>query len=227
MQAIRVLLFLILIITLFQAKAQTCLKDIEIDKIEQEKIREYIGLQEEQGICKLEDIQPSMQTNSNLKGYHIRENEYQVNKSMDDVWQYYLSSNPAKLWDGNKISFGFLYSKKQDKIFYCDQEVSKIDTGMVVYINLRLMGGLKNIATAFEFITIDSAKKIIEFSYLSGNESLGKQRIQFYETPKGNTRIIHTSFYKSNNFPKTYFFYPYFHTRITNEFHRNIKRHLK
>jgi len=208
-------------------EAQTCLNDIKLDKIKQEKIREFIALQKEQGICKLADIQPSMRTNSNVKGYHIRENEYQVNKSIDDVWQYYLSSNPAKLWNGKKISFGFLYSKKQDKLFYSDEEISKIDTGMVVYINLQLMGGLKNIATAFEFITIDSVKKIIEFSYLSGNESLGKQRIQFYETPKGNTRIIHTSFYKSNNFPKTYFFYPYFHTRITNEFHRNIKRHLK
>ena len=31
--------------------------------------------------------------------------------------------------------------------------------------------------------------KTIEFSYLKGNVSMGKQRIQFYETPKGFTRI--------------------------------------
>ena len=88
---------------------------------------------------------------------------------------------------------------------------------MVVYLNLRLMSGLINLATAFEIITIDKEHKVIEFSYLSGNDSVGKQRIQFFETTKGKTEILHTSYYKSNNIPKNYFFYPYFHTRATND----------
>jgi hypothetical protein len=122
------------------------------------------------------------------------------------------------------VSLGLLFSKKEKRIFYRDDNISEIDTGMVVYLNLRLMSGLINVATAFEIITIDKENKIIEFSYVSGNSSLGIQKLQFFETPKGKTEIIHTSYYRSNNIAKNYLLYPYFHTRTTNEFHRNIKK---
>jgi hypothetical protein len=88
------------------------------------------------------------------------------------------------------------------------------------------MSGLKNLATAFEFTSIDKENKIIEFSYLKGNISMGKQRIQFYETTKGYTRILHTSYYRNSNVFRNYFFYPFFHTRTTHEFHRNNKRQI-
>jgi len=208
----------------FQLKAQIYLNDVELDKISQGKVKEFVKWQQENGIQTFEEIKPSMQSNSDLKGYYVRENVYQVKKGVDEVWNNYLHKSPNESWNGKKVSFGFLFSKKEDRIVYSDENISKIDTGMVVYLNLRLMRGLINIATAFEIITIDQENKIIEFSYLSGNISLGKQRIKFSETPKGYTQILHTSFYKCHNIPKNYFFYPYFHTRATNEFHRNIKR---
>lgn len=208
----------------FQLKAQICLNDVELDKISQGKVKEFVKHQQENGIQTFEEIKPSMQSNSDLKGYYVRENVYQVKKGVDEVWSKYLHKSPNKSWNGKKVSFGFLFSKKEDRIVYSNENISKIDTGMIVYLNLRLMRGLINIATAFEIITIDQENKIIEFSYLSGNISSGKQRIQFFETTKGYTEILHTSFYECNNFPKNHFFYPYFHTRATNEFHRNIKR---
>jgi hypothetical protein len=88
------------------------------------------------------------------------------------------------------------------------------------------MSGLKILATAFEITSIDEENKTIEFSYLKGNVSMGKQRIQFYETPKGFTRILHTSFYRNNNVLWNYLLYPYFHTRTTHEFHRNNKKQI-
>jgi hypothetical protein len=208
----------------FQVEGQMCLNDVELDKISQDKIQEYLESQQKHGIHAFNEIKPSMKTNSDIEGYFVRENEYQIKRDFEEVWSHYLNTNPCKAWDGKKVSFGFLFSKKEDKIVYCNENISKIDTGMVVYLNLRLMRGLKNLATAFEFITIDKENKIIEFSYLSGNISEGKQRIQFSETHKGYTRILHTSFYKSNTVLKNYFLYPYFHTRSTNEFHRNLKK---
>jgi len=208
----------------FRVEAQICLNDVEFDRISQYKIQEYVVWQQEHGIEAFSDIKPSMQASSDIKGYFVRENEYQINKDIEDVWNLYVNTNPTKSWNGKKVSFGFLFSKKEDRIVYSGDNISKIDTGTVVYLNIRLMTGLKNLATAFEFINIDSKNKVIEFSYLTGNVSEGKQRVQFTSTPKGNTRILHTSFYKSNNFLKNYLLYPYFHTRTTNEFHRNLKK---
>jgi hypothetical protein len=165
-----------------------------------------------------------MQTGSDIKGYLVRENVYLVKKGIDEVWNKYINRGPNKSWNGKKVSLGFLFSKKDDRIVYSDENLQKIDTGMVVYLNLRLVSGLVNIATAFEIINIDKKNKIIEFSYLSGNDSEGKQRLQFYKTRRGYTQIVHTSFYKSKTLLKNYLFYPYFHTRITNEFHRNIRK---
>ena len=225
MQTRRIYFFLFFFfLTVFQLEAQICLNDVEQDKISQGKVLEFIDYQQKNGIQTFEEIQPSVQPNTDLKGYFISENVYQVKKGVNEVWNKYLHVSPNKSWNGKKVSFGFLFSKKEDRLVYSDENISKIDTGMVVYLNLRLLVGLINIATAFEIIKIDKENKVIEFSYLTGNVSVGKQRIQFFETAKGNTEILHTSYYKRNNFPKNHFFYPYFHTRATNEFHRNLKR---
>ena len=209
-----------------QVDAQICLHDVDFDRIEQEKVQEFVVTQQKNGIETFDDIKPSVQPDTNLKGYFSRENEYQVKRSLKEVWHHYLTTNPEKLWSGKRVSFGFLFSKKDEKIFYCDEKFSQIDTGVVVYINLRLMNGLKSLATAFEITSIDEENKTIEFSYLKGNVSMGKQRIQFYETPKGFTRILHTSFYRNNNVLRNYLLYPYFHTRTTHEFHRNNKKQI-
>lgn len=209
-----------------QVDAQICLHDVDFDRIEQEKVQEFVVTQQKNGIETFDDIKPSVQPDTNLKGYFSRENEYQVKRSLKEVWHHYLTTNPEKLWSGKRVSFGFLFSKKDEKIFYCDEKFSQIETGVVVYINLRLMNGLKSLATAFEITSIDEENKTIEFSYLKGNVSMGKQQIQFYETAKGFTKILHTSFYRNNNVLRNYLLYPYFHTRTTHEFHRNNKKQI-
>ena len=125
-----------------------------------------------------------MQTSSDIKGYLVRENVYLVKKGIDEVWSSYINRSPNKSWKGKKVSFGFLFSKKEDRIVYSDENLQKIDTGMVVYINLRLLSGLVNIATAFEIINIDIANKIIEFSYLIRQCIGGKTTPAILPNPK-------------------------------------------
>ena len=224
MNAGKFIYFLMFFVSGFQVEAQICLNDVELDRISQVKIREYLKTEQEQGVLTFEEIKPSMQSSSDIKGYMVRENIYQVKKGINEVWGNYINRSPNKSWNGKKVSFGFLFSKKEDRIVYSDENLQKIDTGMVIYLNLRLVSGLVNVATAFEIINIDEKNKIIEFSYLSGNESEGKQRLQSTQTRKGYTQILHTSFYRSYTVLRNYLFYPYFHTRITHEFHRNFRK---
>jgi hypothetical protein len=83
---------------------------------------------------------------------------------------------------------------------------------------------IKNMATAFEIITVDKEKGIIEFSYIEDNTTHGKQQMNFEQTAEGFTKIIHRSYFKSGSPIRDRYFYPYFHTRLINAYHRNMKK---
>lgn len=203
--------------------AQMRLDEIDTGRIGQEKICEYIEWQQETGIETVADIAPSLSANSSVKGYRVRENVYILKHRLQEVWQQYIFTNPSRAWNSKRVSVGFVITKDQNIAYYND-DITRIDTGMVVYINIKIAHGLKSLATAFEFTKIDPENKIIEFSYIKGNGSVGKQRLSFFETANGFTRIVHTSYYKSSHLFRNYLLYSYFHTRLTNEFHRNMKK---
>ena len=91
------------------------------------------------------------------------------------------------------------------------------------------MLGIFNIPVAFEIITVDSAEKVIEFSYIEGNKSRGVQHVKFLDIGGGRTEIVHTSYFKSDSRIRDKWIYPFFHEKIVNDFHRNMKKllHLK
>lgn len=207
-----------------ECKSQVAISDTDFDKIEQKKIREFLIKEETNNIKYYSDIKPTMRSNSETEGYKIHTKEYFLNDSLNRIWQLYVNTNPSDSWDGKKVSFGLMYSNKDDKLLYRDEHISHLDTGLVIFLNLKLMKGIYNLPAVFEFITINKAKRIIEFSYVNGNTTSGKQRLQFMETSKGYTRILHTSFYKSGSSIRDRILYPFFHDKVSNEFHRNMRR---
>ena len=86
--------------------------------------------------------------------------------------------------------------------------------------------GIYNVPVAFEFITVDSVQKVIEFSYIEGNKSSGVQQIKFLDMGGNRTKILHISYFKSNSPFRDRWLYPFFHIKIVNNFHRNMKRLL-
>lgn len=226
MVIIRIIFINLFLIASFNSFSQLYLNEIDLAKIEQKKIREYIESQKEAEIITVSDIEPSLPPESNISSFRSRENDYLVKDSIQKVWECYTTLNPAKSWNGKKSSFGLLFSHNEKRIFYDNDTINGIHTGQIFYLNLKLLNGIKNIATAFELTRLDRENKIIEISYLKGNSSIGKQRIQFFETSKGNTHILHTSYYKCHNIFKNYFLYSFFHTRVINEYHRNMRKYI-
>ncbi len=224
MSVFKYIIALLFFMNTFQCKSQMAISEIDFDKVTQKKIREFLVEEENNGIELLTEIEPTMRTSSATEGYKTHAKEYFLKDSLNKVWQHYIDTNPGDSWDGKRVSFGLLFSKKDNKIIYHDDNISHLDTGQVVFLNLKLMMGVANIAAVFEFITIDKMKRIIEFSYVDGNITKGKQRLQFVETAKGYTRILHTSFYKSNSSMRDRILYPFFHEKMSNEFHRNMKK---
>jgi hypothetical protein len=119
-----------------------------------------------------------------------------------------------------------MLQKSPEKIFYNKDSLPCTDTGQVYYLNLRLLSGVRNIAVAFEIITIDTLEMVMEFSYVEGNQSLGVQQIKFIAVDDNSTKIFHTSYFKSDSNFRDKWLYPFFHKKITKGFHKNIRRLL-
>lgn len=65
-------------------------------------------------------------------------------------------------------------------------------------------------------------KKIIDFAYIKGGKSIGFQRISFVEVQANLTKIKHTTHYKSNSKFRDRYMYPYFHTKVLEEYHLSM-----
>ncbi len=206
---------------------QTYLADVEFEKINEGAVEAYVYRQIENNIETFSDVKPSLTPESSTAGFCVNEREYILKDSLEKTWKHYLYTNPAKAWNAGKMDFGMLFSKSQNELYYPNQQVDRIEPGQLIYLNLNILKGIKKICTAFEITKVDDKTKTIEFSYLEDNQAHGKQQLQFVETNKGYTKIIHRSYFKSKSNLRDHLLYPYFHIRMTNNYHRNMKKMYK
>ncbi len=207
--------------------AQGTLVEIDLYQIPQRKIRKYITNRIKNHVIFFSDLHASWYKNHDPGAYNRHEKTYLVKKKPDIVWSNYLTANPNKSWNGKKVSFGLLLSKYDDKIIYPEDNYDGLDTGQVFFVNVGVLKGINNMAVAFEVIDIDFCNKTIEFSYMEGGKSQGMQRLHFVPTPKGHTRIVHESFYQCRSKLRARVFYPYFHEKIIDDFHQNMREEMK
>jgi hypothetical protein len=157
--------------------------------------------------------------------YNQLESAYRVKAIPDDVWNIYQTTNPAKSWNGHMVSFGLMVSREEHKVMYHDDNnFAHIDTGQVLYINLRILQGLYNLAVGLKITEIDTLKRSITYSYLKGGKSRGEQTLFFSKTRNGNTAIIHRTMFKGDSYLRDRYLYPWFHRIAINEFHRNMRK---
>lgn len=222
---LRSLLILLICVSSFLPAASQDIKTISLEKIPQKKVRRYI---EKRSINKMDDfsaIHSSWNNNTDESAFNINEKIFNLKYKLSKVWGCYTHADPLTNWGGRKIRFGLLISKPSNSVTYKSNPTqTEIDTGQVYFLNLRIIKGLVNVPVAFEITRIDYSSQLIEFSYLDNNKSQGRQTIQFFNNPDGNTRIVHRSYFKSYSRFRDNILYPYFHKRFINEFHRNMKK---
>lgn len=222
--ALRIYLFLIttLLIT-STAHCQCEPSNVNFELIPYKSVQTYIQQQIDLNLSSFLDIKTSWSGNS--EDYNTQSKTYKVKANINDVWDQYKNTSPAESWNGKKVMFGFMYSKEQDKPVYPGDNINNINPGQVIFLNLKLLK-FYNLAMAFEVLSVDETNKTMEFSYIEGNASQGKQTLKFVDTPDGYTEIIHSSYFKSDSKLRDKI-YPFFHTRTTNEFHRIMKKLLR
>jgi hypothetical protein len=201
---------------------------INIEEIPQRTIRNYIVSRSIDKMDNFSLIHASWKKNIDESTFNVIEKSFLLNYNLSDSWEFYRHANALKMWNGKSVRFGLLISKSTNTVInIINSSFHEIDTGDVYFLNLKLIKGLFNVEVAFVITDIDPVHRIMEFSYIDDNKSLGKQSIQFFDNGSGMTRIVHRSFFKSNSNIRDKLFYPYFHKKFIREFHKNMSRLIK
>lgn len=222
----RYFILLLLFTINFHGFSQASLDEIDLHRIPQKKIRSFIDHQKKHNVHFLSDIKATFSKGQDTSEYREVEKKYLIKANINKVFDSYRTTSPSVSWNGHIISFGLMLNKGSNEVSYCDETFSGVDTGQVVYVNLRLLAGIYNLAVAFEIVDINPESKQIVFSYVEGGKSQGEQLLQFVDTEDGHTLLIHKTFFRSNSRFRDRFLYPPFHIKAIDEFHKNMLRVL-
>jgi len=223
-QFLKIINILVLWLLTSEIHAQKELNAIDFDQINQKKVRRLIRQMQDHRIDYFSDFEASVGPDDELNFFVSYEKEYIVKEPPDLVWDSYIYSDQTDIWDNHRVSFGLLYSADSESIIYADQHYFGIEEGQIFFLNLRIINGLVNLPVAFKILRIDPDQRRIEFSYLSGGKASGIQIISMDKTDEGYVKIVHTSYVKSDSHFRDKYLYPYFHNKIINEFHQNMKK---
>lgn len=199
------------------------MEHIALEKIPHKRIRSFIKAQLNNDLQSVKDLEVSFRHGDSIKELNKHERSYFAQRNIDDVWNYYIKTGPNKIFTDKLVSFALMLSKQNEsEVLYKEEAFSKAEIGQVYFMNLSILRGLIQIAVSYEIIEIDPTKKIIDFAYVKGGKCIGFQRISFIQEELNRTRIKHTTHYKSNSKFRDRFMYPYFHTKVLEEYHTNM-----
>jgi len=203
------------------------LSSLDKGQIIQPSVKKLIDKHIKKGMDKFEDIESTFKPMNELNGYLYHETEYSYPFNVDIVFEKYTSQNPSEAWNGKLLSFGLLVSKETKSVLYPGGNYEGAKAGQILYLNLNLFSGLVKLAVAHEIIEINYEKKQMVLSYIVGAESVGVQILDFIDNKDGTTKLKHITYYKGDSKFRSKYIYPYFHTKVVNDYHKNMSMVLR
>ena len=199
--------------------------DADFDDIPYKKVRNYLLSQQQDGsVTHFSQLKPTCEEAVDSASFSLYTKTYIVKQRMADVWNTYLKASPTESWKTRKSAVGLVYDRSNDSLIYAKQQLDGTNIGQVMYLHLKVMKGLYRLATALEVTRIKEERNTIEISYVDHGVNEGKQWIEMSETPEGYTLVKHTSMIRSESRFRDKYLYPFFHNKLINAFHRNMKR---
>jgi len=199
-------------------------KEVDFAKIKQKQVKKFMtdyGLNKLGGFKKMRLVcfDPAVKAT-----YHKHRKTFLIKQDIESVWNAYKTIHPKEAWNGEMVSFGLQYSRRNNAINYLNDEYAGMEKGQIIILNLRLLWGALNIAVAHEVAEVNELERSIKLCYMEGGASEGSQWITLRATKEGFTRVSHQTLYKSrSNFRDTRL-YPRLHTKAITEFHDNVKK---
>lgn len=213
-----------LIIIAFGLSTGLWAQDVAIDG-DQMPYSSMIKLLEREGIASTSDIerlQPTCVDEAEVDQFQYHIKTYFIDAPVDEVWEAYKTINPQDAWRGSIGSYAFMYSREDGRIKYVSDEYPGIEEGQIIFLNLRFLHGIFNIAVGQEVTEIDDENKVMKFCYLDNNVSAGSQSFSLEETSDGRTMVVHITNYRSDSKFRDERLYPMIHSMIIKEYHRSV-----
>lgn len=199
--------------------------DINFALIKQKKIIKAIKKEKLRSTADFEKIKSSCLCNEDDE-FSTHKKSYLFNYDIDKVWLAYCSTPPKKAWNDRLVSFGMMYESGQQAFHYQNEKMPVADVGQLVFINLHLLRGSVNLAVAHKIMEVNEVEKLIRTCYVESGTSKGTQFIRFYDLGNNQTKVEHTTFYRSSSPFRDKHIYPFLHEKIITEFHQNINHYL-
>ncbi|MFT6167343.1 MAG: hypothetical protein ACJAV5_002314 [Vicingaceae bacterium] len=203
------------------------MEHIALEKIPHKRIRAFIKEQLNNDVQSVKELEVSFRHGDSIDEFNKHERSYEAQHKLEDVWRAYIKTGPNKVFKDKLVSFALMLSKQNEsEVLYKEGDFSKAEIGQVYFMNLSILKGLFQMAVSYEIIEINTDKKIIDFAYIKGGKSIGFQRISFVEVNPNRTQIRHTTHYKSKSKFRDRYMYPYFHTKVLEEYHLNMIKYM-
>ncbi len=199
---------------------------LDFNRIPQKAVRELVSRENVRTANDFQHIATACYRKEDSLNYLTDVKTYVVKAGIGNVWEKYTNISPRNAWTGQLVKFGFLFSRPKNKFIYAENANEPIRVGNIIYVNLSLLKGLKNMGVAFEITRLDEPSKTICFCYLRDGVSQGSQEISFSEMSNGDTMISHVTHYKSRSAFRDRELYPIFHAKFVGEFHQNVLRQI-
>jgi len=224
MSKANILFILIYCLTGTVSQAQMPISDADAKQLGYKKVVKYLEKNESRNqVHFFSEIQPSVNDSNDLKSFYFHCGTYTIHAPVGQVWNTCMTTSPSSLWKGKMLGLSCVYSNNSDKMFYRgDQQFETLGLHQIYFINLRMMR-LFNMAAALITTKIDDNEKIMEFTYIKGNKSTGKQTVRLVETNERETKIVHETFYRSGSKFRDKRLYPRFHQIAITNLHQKIE----
>lgn len=199
---------------------------IDFSRIKQRKV---IALLQKNGLYSLQDLSALRSLAydpSDGKTYHKHLKSFNIQGSIDTVWNTYKTISPEETRVGNMVSFGLMYSRQRNAILYPGDVYTGMEAGQLIFLNLNLLG-LTQLAVGHEIVEVNDADKNFKICYLQNGASTGTQVIQLKQISGSQTEVTHETWYRSDSFIRDRVLYPPFHEKGLTEFHESVKRKVE
>lgn len=200
---------------------------VDFEKIPQKKVRTLLQSEQLFTVEAFAKLKAICYQKEDPLPYRTHFKAFLVKKDPTIVWKTYTTIAPSETWKGKMVTFGCQYDRQQGKITYLEDDFDGLAAGQLLFMNLRLLGGLINIAVSHEIMEVNEPEKFIKICYLEKGASIGTQLLTFTSTAEGFTRIEHQTIYRSNSTFRDKILYPTLHGKAIAEFHENIRKKME
>ncbi len=211
------------VLVTLQMSGQISLSNIDGENLCSRKIRKYVEGFRKHNFLTFSDLEASIGSEFLKENFSVHNGGFTVDAPLKKVWETSISANPSELRRGSILSLAFIYNKADEKLLFLpDLKNYNLVVEQIYFINLRLMKGFFNLPTALKVTKIDASQNIIEFTYLRGGKSEGRQILHFIAETETRTRVDHITYYRSHSKFRDKRLYPHFHQLAISELHKNM-----